>query len=227
MTPVYPTNNSDTALFYFNARGNSNLKPEEITAREISLYTNSTVVLDEKSSIGYNYDLKLFYNTMEDLVSEKPEFFNYNLTNDGSVTLSGFEADINASLNQVFFKNHIESIDLHFNYAYVDTDTDEFNERILSATHTGSAYAIFNFHNHWFTSLAYYGNSEMAGETLDAWEFGVGKTRITDKSQLTLKAKVAYFPDKIDNFTDDPQTTDYNINDQSTYFFFTIDYSIK
>lgn len=226
LEPVYPLDGRENAYFYFNSQADGEIESEEILAREISLYSSSTYPFSGGTAT-HVVDVKYFHDSLTNLVSEKLQFFDYEPTNDGKVTLQGFEVDANLTLHDVLFDDYIDKVRLHLNYAYIDNDTDEFFERSLHAQHSGAAYAIINYHGGWLSSLAYYGNSEVSGESFDGWEFGLGKTTRVGAGNLTIKGKAVYWPDKEDSFVVSETFDVKNINTNTTTLYVTVDYSFR
>lgn len=214
----------ESAYFYFSSRATTELMSEEIIARELSLYSNRRFAFGQ-GSIRYSWDLKYFYNSLSQLISEKLQFIDYNPTNDGYITLQGAEFESQVSLNKLVLPSILQSLNLHVNYAYIDNDTDEFFERSLHAQHSGAAYAVFNYHHNWFSSLAYYGNSSINGEAYDAWELGLGKVIPFRNSTLTLRGKMIYEPDKQSEFVVSESFNVQNNNEHTAFYQFAIDYA--
>lgn len=226
LQPAYPLDGRDNAYFYYNSQADGEIDSEEILARELSLYT-SKIYPFSTGTMSHVIDVKYFYDTLSSLVSEKLQFFDYQPTNDGEATLKGVEIDAGFILENVLFKDHLDKIRFHLNYAYIDNDTDEFYERSLHARHSGAAYAILNFHGGWFSSVSYYGNSQISGEAFDGFELGVGKTTRMKSGDLSVKAKAVYWPDKEDSFVVSETFDVKNINNDSTTFFLTAGYSFR
>jgi hypothetical protein len=118
----------------------------------------------------------------------------------------------------------LSNIKLHANYAYLDSDTNNFYERSLYAKHTGALYAIFYFLDKKNISLAYYGNSAMNGESFDGFEIGAGKTLKIGGNSLTLNAKAIYYPDKNNKFTVNETFNVQNNYTKSTSIYLTAQY---
>ncbi|MCU7927951.1 MAG: TonB-dependent receptor [Candidatus Thiodiazotropha sp. (ex Dulcina madagascariensis)] len=226
LEPAYPLDGRESAYFYFNAKADGEIGSEEIFARELSIYSSKTFAMGS-GMVNQVLDVKYFHDSLSNLVSEKLQFFDYQPTNDGEVTLQGVEIDANMTLNDVVFPEYLKKVRLHLNYAYMDSDTDEFYERSLDAQHSGAAYAIFNFHGGWLSSIAYYGNSAINGEAFDGWELGLGRTTRLGKGDLLIKGKAVYWPDKEDSFVVSETFNVKNINEDSTTFYLTLDYSFR
>lgn len=212
--------------FYFNSQSDGEVDSEEILARELSLYHSSAIRL-ETGRLIQSFDFKVFHNDLDNLVSEKLRFFDYNPTNDGEVQLSGFEFEADLKFKDYFFPKYIEYVLAHVNYAYIDNDTDEFYETSLHADHSGAAYLIARGKSGYFGSLAYYGNSAIKGETADAYEIGLGKDFRFNSGTFTLKGKAVYQPDKEEAFTSSETFMVKNIYKDNTGFFITAEYNLE
>lgn len=225
-TDPYPLDGETSKYFYFNSKSDGKIKSEEILAREISLFHSSSINLD-RGKLNRSFDFKFFRNNLDNLVSEKLQFFDYNPTNDGEVRLTGFEFEADFKFENYFLPEYVEYVSAHMNYAYIDNDTDEFFETSLHADHSGAAYIIARAKAGYFGSLAYYGNSEIQGESADAFEFGLGRDYRFNTGTFTLKGKVVYRPDKVEEFTSSETFAVKNIYGDSTSFFITAEYRLK
>jgi outer membrane receptor protein involved in Fe transport len=225
-TDPYPLDGQTSKYFYFNSKSDGKIKSEEILAREISLFHSSSINLD-RGKLLRSFDFKFFRNNLDNLVSEKLQFFDYNPTNDGEVRLTGFEFEADFKFENYFLPEYVEYVSAHMNYAYIDNDTDEFFETSLHADHSGAAYIIARAKAGYFGSLAYYGNSDIQGESADAYEFGLGRDFRFNTGTFTLKGKVVYRPDKVEEFTSSETFAVKNIYSDSTSFFITAEYRLK
>lgn len=143
------------------------------------------------------------------------------------MALQGVELETDLIFNQVWLPTMIDQINLHANYAYIDNDTNAFYEHSLHARHSGAAYAIVHYPNGWLSSLAYYGNSAIAGEAFNGWELGLGKSTRLASGDLTVQGKAVYWPDQSDSFTVSETFHVQNINDHPTTFYVTLEYAFR
>ena len=127
-------------------------------------------------------DARLFYNSLDNLVSERLGFLSATATNNGESTLKGFEFQADYKLNG--------SIALGMTYAYVDSDANNFFEEVLYSKENGSAYAIWDLSRHWQISTAYYGASSLGGRPFDKFE-GTVKYRIDQSGYIDVKVSNA------------------------------------
>lgn len=219
----YPTDGRTSGYFYRNAVSEGHLDSEKIIAREISFFNQAKFNFGN-SVVDHTIDVKAFRNTMYDLVSEKLQFFDYNPTNNGGVDLQGAEIDALLSFTGNL-TSVLEKVTVHFNYAYIDSDTDDFYEETLYARHSGATYLIFDYESGWMSTLSYYGNSSIVGESFDGFEAGGGRTFASISGELTIKAKAVYWPNKEHSFVVDETFSVKNINDSSMSYYVTLDYS--
>ncbi|MFA0809450.1 TonB-dependent receptor plug domain-containing protein [Microbulbifer epialgicus] len=224
--PGVPVAGQMSKYFYYNAKAENDLIPEEIVSNEIGLYGYHNVNLTRGGVSTLEYDLKVFYDEMKDLVSEKPLFFDYHPTNNTENTLKGAEFELDYFVRGGYLPYFLDSMKIHANYAYLETDTNNFYERSLYARHTGALYSIFYFPNNMHVSLAYYGNSEVNGEPFDGYEIGAGKTfMFNGGSDLSISGKIIYHPDEVNEFTVSETFNVQNNYDDATSLYLTARYS--
>jgi hypothetical protein len=163
---------------------------------------------------------------MDELISENLQFFDYHPSNNTENRLKGIEFEVDYNVQGGFLPDFFNSIKLHANYAYLESDTNNFYERSLYARHTGALYSLFYFPNNIHISLAYYGNSKMNGESFDGYELGGEKKfRFGDGRALNLSAKAVYHPDKINEFTVNETFNVQNNYDKTTSLYLTARYT--
>lgn len=226
LTGLTPAVNGETELpFFHRAVADGDLDPEEIISHEIGLYGFHANALSDGGSSEFQYDVKIFHDEMTKLISEKLQFFDYDPTNNTENTLTGFEFEVDYTVRGGFLPDAIKQMKLHANYAYLDSDTNNFFELSLYARHNGALYTILNFNRDYYMSLAYYGNSAINGESFDGFELGAGKLFKFGGSELELSAKAVYWPDKVNEFTVSETFNVENINEQSTTAFVSARYT--
>lgn len=221
-----PVAGQNSGYFYHNAKAENNLDPEEIISQEIGLYGHHNIHLSQNGTATLEYDVKMFYDEMNDLISEKLQFFDYHPSNNTENTLKGVELEADYNVQGGFLPSFINRMKLHANYAYLESNTNNFYEKSLYARHTGALYSIFYFPGDIHMSLAYYGNSEINGESFDGYEVGGGKTfRFGGGGALNLSAKAVYYPDKVNEFTVSETFNVQNNYDKSTSLYLTARYT--
>lgn len=225
MTPPYPLDGRTEGYFYLNASPNNKVTSEHIKSREVSYYRATRTNL-ESHSVTTMMDVKFFYDSLDRLVSEKLQFVDFNPTNNGEVELKGVETEVTTSILNEMPVYAIEEVTLHGNVAYIDSDTDFFYERSLHANTVGAAYIVLDFENDWFSSLTYYGNSAMAGESFDAWEYGLGRSFGAGEEVFSIKGKVVYLPDEVETFTVSETFDVVNRYSNKSALYLTFDYGL-
>lgn len=194
MTEASPAVNGETDLLFFKrAQSTDSLASEEIISNEIGMYGRSFI-----GRSNLEYDVKVFYDRLSNLISEKQQYFDYNPSNDGRTTLKGVEFEFDAAIPLSGFVNRA---DLHINYARLVATTNNFYEKSLHPDHVGAAFLILNMNRGWYSSLAYYGNSAINGESYDGYELGGGKRTIVGGAHLDTAIKWVYQPDLEHAFT--------------------------
>lgn len=222
MSPINPVTGESEGYGYVTAKGDEDLKPEEILSREISLYYRDISVIKD-GTIENILDVKLFNNKLSNLISEKLEYFNFKPTNNGEITLRGFEIEYDLIMSAPIFSEQVEKIQTHFNYAYIDSNTNAYFERSLHADHVGGFFVLVRLNNEWFGSLSYVGHSAIIKETEDIWEIGIGKqTKFGDGYSLEVKGKAVYEPDLTHEFTSEINKSRKSINNDQTGFYLTL-----
>ena len=225
LTGLTPAVNGETELpFFHRANAQTKLYPEEIISHEIGLFGFHTTALKNGGTSEFQYDVKLFHDEMTDLISEKLQFFDYEPSNNTENTLDGIEFEIDYTVRGGYLPKAIKQMKVHANYAYLESDTNNFFELSLYARHTGAIYTVLNFSNDYYMSLAYYGNSSINNENFDGFEFGAGKVFKFSGSELELSAKAVYWPDKNNQFTVSETFNVQNNNDETTNAFVTARY---
>lgn len=226
LNPAYPLDGSTERKVYVSNISTGDIKSEEIVAREVSFYTHNFISFS-RFKLDYVYDFKIFRNSLSNLVSEKLQYFDWYPTNDGWVDLNGFEFEADLKLSEIADGNVLESLSMHFNYAYIDNNTDEFYEKSLHADHVGALYLIGQFKNGFSAFASYYGNSDVVGESFDGFEFGAGKMFKLGAGELNIKGKAVYLPDRFNKFVVSETFSVENNYDDNAAYYLTINYRYK
>jgi iron complex outermembrane receptor protein len=226
LTPAYPLDGSTERNFYLSNVSSGEIESEEIVATEVSLYTHNFISLNT-CKLDYVTDFKIFRNRLTNLVSEKLQYFDWYPTNDGWVDLKGFEFEGDVKLSEFSDGGLLESLSIHFNYAYIDNDTEEFYEKSLHADHLGALYLLGEFKNGFTAFASYYGNSAVAEESFDGFEFGAGKKFTLAGGEINIKGKAVYLPDRFNKFVVSEAFSVENNYDDNTALFLTINYRYK
>lgn len=220
-----PVAGNSSAYFYHNAKADNYLDPEEIISHEIGLYGYHIFTLGKANTSTLEYDIKIFHDELDNLISEKLQFFDYNPTNGTENNLNGIEFELDYKTNGGNLGELLERKNIHVNYAYLETDTNNFYERSLYARHTGAIYSIFSFRNDLQMSLAYYGNSEINGESFDGFELGAAKAFKSINGLFKISLKAVYCPDKVNEFTVSDSFKVQNNDEGNMNYYLTARYS--
>ena len=171
---------SPDRYFYQHAESNEELKSEKIISHELIYYGNFP-------DSGVRLDVKLFHERLYDLISERLQFADYHPTNNGEVTLNGAETEI----------HYLPTNDLHLGatYAYIDSDTDVFFEKMLYARHSGSVFTTYKLAESLTGGLAYFGTSNAMGSSFDRYELTLTKSfNESNRERSEVMFKIAHQP---------------------------------
>jgi iron complex outermembrane receptor protein len=186
-----PLNGSRTVRFYQSAVSPGGLEEERITSREIGY-------LLRLPQWGGLFDVRVFDDSLTNLISEKLQVSSFEPTNRNSVRLRG--AEVQAAINPS------ERWSLFLTYAYLDnSDASTILERTQYSRHSGALGASYLAADGWRWSLAYYGASgDGVGQNYYGQEdltvsktFKIRKTRL-DASLILRRLdrrSVTYFRD--------------------------------
>lgn len=160
---------------YLNTTGTENLKPEEVESFEIGLFGSAN---------NYTYDVRVYKEELRNLISEKPTFFDFNLTNDSRIDLLGFEAELSYRLSKQF--------EVSGGYSYIDTEYTNFFEQTAHSDHAGFANLTY-YSGIGTLSTGYYGHSKMAGEDYGRWDaVYLNSFKLTKDAKLELRLLASY-----------------------------------
>lgn len=173
-SPVFKTSKTST-----------DLKPEKIVAYELSYYTALDVLPIE-------YDIKLFKEELDNLISEPFVYYEFALSNDGKVDLSGYETQIEYDDGKLA---------LGIVYSHLDSQANNQLEETLYVEHTGALYGIYRFSGNYSLGIGYYGNSTLAGEDYDRSDITVIKDMyFQDRTTLSIQANLRYYDSQMAHF---------------------------
>lgn len=165
------------------------------------------------------YDVKLFSETMDDLISEDLLFVNFKPTNSNEAKLKGAEALV---------KYHFSPLlKLQLGGSYIDNNTTSENEKSLWLRNVGHASLMYAGAKNQF-SVTYYSSSGLYDNTLhrlDAnyrHEFAMGKAKPYFNIKVRYEPSDFVFTPKSINGTDSSRSTEsvYLSNDESTTVLF-------
>ena len=140
-----PIEGLENPILFAASKSTGGLNAEYIISREIGYHLNVP-------KYSLSFDLKIFSDTMYDLISQIITQAYFNLDNSNSVSLKGGEFQLQYKVSP--------GITSYFSYGYLDADASTLDERTLTARHSGSAYFIAEFDNQLALSAAYTGTAK-------------------------------------------------------------------
>ncbi len=209
LTP--PVAGQTDAFFYFSAAGPfPDLESEEIVSNEIIWYARLP-------KPGLQFELKVFREELDDLISEKLQFFDFNPTNNGEVIIEGFEAEVTFKPTQ--------RLTTRLAYSYQDLETDDFFETGFHTTHSGSIVVGYKFDRGYKLNGAYFANTEISGFDFHRYDITASKVFKLGDSELRGSLQYRYVPKDQGGAADDINRTFENDYDDSDQFYLTLDYT--
>lgn len=163
------------------------LRPERIRSREIGYY-----------GLWWNrqfeFDVKLFDDDMNDLISAGPSWGGYNPSNDASVKQRGYETEM---------KLHVaDKLTLHASGALIRSSASTFREETLTPEKSGSLAAIYTPVKDWQIASFYYYANAINENKFTRWDNRIARHFHIASGNLTVSATVQhYFNDSSDLFT--------------------------
>ncbi len=196
-----PFNNEETLTYFVKAKGQENLKPEEIISNELG----GIYISDNKK---INLDIKIFYEKQTLLISEKLSLFNFTPTNNGRSTIKGAEFQFSYKLSP---RTQISSA-----YAYTDIKGTK-DEQNFSVNNTFYLSLSHQLTEQLSTNIYYYGLShfkqafqhnfsqDFTGHSLDLFDASIHyKSKIKHLGQLAISIHLRHRNNhseyEIDNF---------------------------
>lgn len=172
--------NRETGLSFRRSLGHE-LEPEIVTAGEIGY----TYISDDRHSV---IDIKSFYEDYDNLISELFSYFAFDLSNNGEAVITGIEGELSRKLDLSV------PTTVGATYTYLDNSTATVEEQTLFSQHFGSVYAVAKV-GRWDLGLAYYGNSDLAHNSYDRFDFNVKHTfNAGSKSEIEWSLNYRHYP---------------------------------
>ncbi|MCH8544212.1 MAG: TonB-dependent receptor [Alcanivorax sp.] len=129
----------DNPELFVTQTAGGDLKPERVRSREIGYFGRF---------MQFEVDLRVYEESLRDLISEPTNPFRFDATNDNQVSHRGWEA-------QASWRPHPQHL-LRGTYARRHTEADIDPERRLAARHISSMLWRYDFREGWMFSSAYY-----------------------------------------------------------------------
>jgi iron complex outermembrane receptor protein len=215
MPPVVGESN---AFFYYSPPGDfSSLRSEEIISKEIIWYGSF-------QQTGIDAEIKIFRENLNDLISEKLQFFDFVPTNNGETEIEGIETDISYRFSHKAYAR--------LAYSYQDISTNDPLELSFHAKHSGSIISSYTLDSGYTLTGSYYANSAIAGFDYKRFDFSVVKVFNIASGNLRASFLYRYMPAKQGgvNRGFSPSAADLtdgiieNDFDSDNHFFLTLDY---
>ncbi len=198
-------------LFYYNAKTDGDLESEEILSKELSYYANLP-------HAGLSWDISVFEQELDDLISEKLQFFDYFPTNDNSATLRGVEVQL--------AYQPLRNLYAYLAYAYMDNNTSQFFERTLSPRHSGSAYLSYDFDKGYGGTLAYYGADDISGFSYNRYDLILTKRARLGGNRFDASFILRHFANRNSGFVVNETFSVQNNYDDDTHYYLALRFKI-
>lgn len=163
------------------------LEAERIDAIELGVFVESL-------RLPYTLDVRVFHEELDNLISEKPGFSTFDLTNNSEGTVSGAEAAVKYEIT--------ERLSFDFSYSYQNHDFESDLESGLNADHQGQAALAYTSTDRVITA-SYIGNSIVSHRSFDQWSLTWLEKFMLGKTYLDLRAHLEYMPSEVGYAEDD------------------------
>ncbi|OES24203.1 TonB-dependent receptor plug domain-containing protein [Alteromonas macleodii] len=185
-------NLGNSEAFYFRtSRSPDNLEAETNNTFEIGYHIAGALN-------RYQIDAKVFREEYQDMISEPFDFFDFNLTNNGENTLTGFETGGHYQFN--------DTLKIGFSYLYLDSDTDTRFEGTLFSRHSGSIWAIAPLSSLFTLGTTLTGNSDIGGTQHLRFDATVTYRDTLFDQDVTAQVIYRRQPDEFRTFTEFSET---------------------
>lgn len=168
-----PLAGQSEADYFATARGPGNLEQEVMRSRELGYNGHF-------SQIGLSLDVKLFYDEIDNLISEPLKIYQFMPTNNNHLRLKGAETELNWQLGM--------RDRLRLGYAYIDYDASHRIDRRLTPRNSGSAGWLRDWGQDWSSALFYYGADQLNDYRFERLDLRVAKRFSVADSALELAA---------------------------------------
>ncbi len=162
-----------SARMFQTAHAAGNLENEHIQSQEFGYFGNFP-------KAGIQVDIKLFHDTLEDLISQGMSLSHFDPNNDAKVTHDGVETEIHY--------RPTNTIHLRATYAYIDVDTDitYWRETLFTPEHAGSFYARIELPQRWDWTVSYYYADNINFKHFSRVDMQLAKTIALNNSELKI-----------------------------------------
>jgi iron complex outermembrane receptor protein len=154
------------------------VRPERIRSRELGYY-----------GLWWNrrleWDIKLFNDDMDDLISDPPSYGDYNPVNYGVVKQRGYETELKWAAT--------DKLQWHLSGAMINSDSNTYKEENLTPHHSGSAAVLYEFLPSWHFSSFYYYAYPINSNKFQRWDNRIAKQIDFSTNHLTLSMVVQHY----------------------------------
>ena len=182
-------------------------KSEEITSVEVGLFANYPLM-------GLHYDIKVFRDSLDDLISGRYAHSIIDSRNEGHSTITGLEIDSGIRI--------AKNTDINLTYAYLDIETNQSREKALYARHSASLSLRHSLSNNWKASSVYYYQDQESFEAMKRIDFTLGKSIKLQQSTLDLRGTLRHY---INEAVIVGSTGAFNYYDESNHLVLSASYS--
>lgn len=138
------------------ATGDPNLDPERIRSRELGYFGNF-------ATLGLQWDVKVFYDSLDDLISDSLSCDGFSPDNGNYVNQRGAETEIDYRPSPDWL--------VHFAYSYIESATNRNNERTFTPQNAASLLVGYQFDARTHLSMAHYYTAATEGNRILNNEF--------------------------------------------------------
>lgn len=138
------------------ANGDPNLDPERIRSRELGYFGNFP-------KLGLQWDVKVFYDSLDDLISDSLSCDGFSPDNDNYLNQRGAETEIDYRPNPDWL--------VHFAYSYIESKTNRNNERTFTPQNAASLLMAYHLNPRTQLSMAHYYTMATEGRRIQNNEF--------------------------------------------------------
>lgn len=178
LTP--PVAGQSEAYFYYTPPGDfSDLEPEEVLSKELIWYGSFP-------SAGVEAQVKLFQEDLNNLISEKLQFFDFNPSNAGEAQIEGIETQASYRFSEKAYAR--------LTYSYQDLWANNPLERSFHTEHSGSLVGSYTLDSGYTLTGAYYANTAIRGFDYHKTDLSVSRTFQTGHGDLRASFIYRHMP---------------------------------
>jgi iron complex outermembrane receptor protein len=164
------------------------------------------------AGIGLGLDLKLFYDEIDDMISEPLKVYDFMPSNRNELRLQGAEGELDW---QAGLRDR-----LRLGYAYIEFDASHRIDRRLTPRHSGTVGWLHDWGRGWSSSLFYYGADSLNQYRFERLDLRLAKRLQLGGSQLEL---AGVLQQRLD---DEPLGWPDNLYDERHVFWFSAGFEL-